>query len=272
MGLAELDHRRHSELADRLWAELKTRQIVICEDCDGNGSLPLLDEDMDVEEMDLLRPTRTRECHCRRNALVTLGLFEAGLPNEFWQADEIKPELNIENYDSLRLYAENIRRAKRHGLSLLLTGERGTGKTSSAAIALIAAVQQKMSAAYISFPDLIQGMRRAWRDERHGRYLDDRCTRDFVVVDELGKEHTGKDSDFVLSKLDSLVRTRRGLMQPTILITNDPPLELFRRYGASFESLLADRYKLMAYAPGDYRVRTASRDTWLEKLTGDSTK
>jgi hypothetical protein len=98
-------------------------------------------------------------------------------------------------------------------------------------------------------------------------HLDERLARDVVVLDEIGKEHTGHDSSDVLARFDSLLRMRRGAFLPTILVTNLDPGDLVERYGESVGSLLGDRFRIVQYEPGDYRSETGP--SW-SSLLGDT--
>ena len=156
------------------------------------------------------------------------------------------------------------------GQAFLLIGKNGSGKSSSACLPLIAALRGGYTASFVNFPDLVGGWRRSWRDAALARHLDERLHRDLVVLDEVGKEHIGNDDTFVASRLDSLLRLRRGEMLPTIITTNLQVAELISRYGESIGSLLADRYKTVNYRPGDFRVKMAkSWDDLLDEPTTD---
>ncbi len=262
MGLAELDHVRHAQVGEELFRRRKKEVIDACEKCGGAGKIS-----SEVWDDDDIPTTTSVMCSCKVQVLHELSLQEAGLPREFWNAEDIEPEFNQHAFKVLRRYSQNLDAALEHGLGLVLTGKNGSGKSSSACLPLIAAVRQGRSSAFINFPDLVQGWRRAWKDNALGHHLDERVHRDFVVLDELGKEHVGSDEGFVASKFDSLLRLRRGEMLPTVITTNLTVPELVKRYGDSIASLLSDRYKVLKYRPGDFRVRMAN--TWDDLLGGD---
>lgn len=262
MGIAELDYRRHAEVRERLAERLHRELVQPCDKCGGTGSTVerAWDEAADMPD------DRINRCTCTRERLHRVALHEAGLPEEFWQADAIIPTFNERAFRLLHMYADHLDDALRHGLGLIMTGKNGTGKTSSACVAVIAAIRQGRTAALVSWPDYVDGLRRSWRDPVLARHLDERGMRDLLVIDELGKEHETNDASFVAGKLDSLLRLRRGALLPTILTTNLTAAQLIKRYGASIESLLADRFKTVPYRPGDFRVKV-ERD-WDEMLTG----
>lgn len=253
MSIADLDHQRHAEIAERLGTELHRELVVPCELCGGHGTK--LHRGWDENDLPVDRMTL---CSCRSELDLRLAMFDAGIPREFHDIEALVPELNVHAFDALSRYADRLDAAMKHGLGLILTGRNGTGKTSSACIPLIRCLRERRTAAMISWPDYVDGLRRAWKDPALARHLDRRAMRDLVVLDELGKEHETNDTTFVAGKLDSILRMRRGAMLPTIVISNLNAAQLVARYGASIESLLADRYKPIAYRPGDFRVRTGS--------------
>ena len=264
MGIAEIDAGRHHEMREALFERLKRERIEPCETCNGNGLLTALSWD---EDDPLIPHTITSTCECKIAVLHIVNLFDAGVPQEFWKADEIEAEHNIAQFKLLHTYAKRLAAARKHGLGLVLHGENGTGKSSSASIPIIAALREGMSAAFISWPDLVQGWRRGFKDPALVSHLDERLARDLIVLDEVGKEHVGNNSGDVLARFDSLLRMRRGAFMPTILVTNLDPGDLIARYGESVGSLLTDRFKIVQYEPGDWRSEVGP--SW-GSLLGDS--
>ncbi len=268
MGIAELDFRRHAQLKQGLQSELKEELINSCEDqrCARTGwqITPGWDDEEDMPD-----DTMTR-CPCYQRMNLGVDMFDAGIPREFWGVEDLEPDFNKHAFEMMHEYAANLDRACKHGLGFVLTGRNGVGKTSSACIPLIAALRSGRSGALVSWPDYIEGARRAWRDAALARHLDERLMREVLVIDELGKEHVTSDETFVAGKLDSVLRSRRGALMPTIIITNYKISELVERYGASIESLIADRFKTITYRPGDFRAKVASTFDWDATLKGGS--
>lgn len=253
MGIAELDRARHEEMFEELRARLQRREIDPCVICGGAGrvtvGLDYVDEFVELP--------RTEMCVCKSSAALKLGLFDAGVPQEFWTADQIDPTWNKHAFEVVQKFASRIRQAKEHGLGLVMVGENGTGKSSSAAIVAIEALCAGFTVAYLSFPDLVEGWKIAKTDQEHGTHLQERVMRDIVVLDEVGKEYAGAGAakaKEVTAKLDALLRMRRGAFLPTVLITNLGYADLVEQYGASIASLLnPDRFKVLEYEPGDFR-------------------
>lgn len=261
MGMAELDPERHRDRGETEWAKLKRELIDACAECGGSGQSYGETE----WEDDLIPSRKARMCRCKATALFRMTLHEAGLPREFWQADEIAPEFNEDQFSIVDRYAEKLHAARRHGLGLVLTGRNGAGKTTCGARIGIAAARAGYSVSYINFPHLVDGWRRAWKEPALAKYLDERVCADFVILDEIGKEHATRDETFVVGKLDGILRMRRGDLYPTILITNLETSEFVETYGESLGSLLADRFHTLRFKPGDFRKRGNKR-SWSSLL------
>ena len=263
MGIADFDHQRHDEMGDELWARLKIEHIDPCEKCKGSGLVIVKTEFVD----EIVPINRSEVCKCRQLCQHLLSLHDAGLPQEFWEANKLEPTFNVDCFAEIWEYARNLPNAVKHGLGFVLTGENGSGKSSSACIPLIEGIRQGITVAFINWPDFMKGHRKALTNNELGDYLDKRSLLDLVVLDEIGKERIGSDETFTASSLDSLLRMRRGAMLPTIITTNLERKEFTARYSTSVDSLIADRFKTLMFKPGDFRVKMSG--TWNELLKGE---
>ena len=258
--LVVLDPQRFEEKTERLFERLKQRKIEHCKMCGGTGRVLV---DIQFEEDNDLALTKSEHCECKRRVLNDLDLFESGLPREFWRADELEPDSNEEHFELAHKIAAKIDKivSRKLGLSLLMTGENGTGKTTSAAIVMIGAVRKKIETAFVLWPDFVNLSRQGRFDARISRRVTARLQRPLLVIDELGKESKLNDADtFAQQQLDSIIRSRRGARLPTILITNDTPDQFYARYGVSVESGITAPYQILLYEPGDHRARL--RESW----------
>lgn len=263
MGIADLDGARHLAILEQTEDRLRRELVAACPLCRGTGTTIVhgWDDEADVPK------DRVRLCSCRVELNDRIALMEAGVPEELYEVDSLVPTLNTHAFELADVFVANLESAMARGLSLLFTGKNGAGKTSAAAKILLGVLRAGRTAALISWPDYVDGLRRAWKEPAHGRWLDDRVMRDVAVFDELGKEHQTTDTSFVIGKLDSVLRMRRGANLPTIITTNLTPAEVVSRYGASMDSLLADRFKVVAFRPGDFRKRSGF--DWNAALTGE---
>lgn len=265
--LSILDPEDFEQKLVRLYARLKRKRIEPCEVCEGTGRLAITTDWVGDEET--VPITRSKYCECKRRALFDLDLYEAGLTREFWRADEIVPESNEDHYALLARYAKSVNGVVlEEGLSILMTGENGVGKTSSAAVAMIGAIRGNVKAALVSWPDYVNVARQGRFDTKLNKRLSKRLGRTLLVIDEIGKESklNAKD-EFALQQLDSIIRKRRGDKLPTILITNLSVAKFFEDYGESIKSLISSPYQILQYEPGDFRSRM--KDSWSTLEGGD---
>jgi DNA replication protein DnaC len=206
--------------------------------------------------------SKSKHCACKKTVLHDVGLFEAGVPDELWRADTIVPENNKQHFETLKSYAAQMGTVVREeGLSLLLHGENGTGKTTCATIAIIAALRAGMSAALVTWADAIRSLVQDAYNAKHQHALEARLLRDLLVIDELGKETVPSSREGLSSsRLDALMRERKARKFPTILVTNLSLADFTRIYGRSVASQLATPYRVLSFVPGDYRPRRP--DAW----------
>lgn len=258
MSLAELDSDHHEHVVARFYEELRRRYITPCKQCGGTGRVIVdIDDNLD---------TKSEHCACKKRVLFEVALLEAGIPKELHRADEIEPDNNVKHFKTMHAYAQNIDGiTKERGLSVFMHGENGTGKTSSACVAAIAALRRNMSVALVHWPDVIRSMLDDTYNRPHHHLLTKRLERDLLIVDEVGKETTPSSrTDFPIMRLEVLVKSRRENLKPTILITNLTLTKFKSQYGESILSQLAPPYRVLAYKPGDHRRKQA--DAWEELL------
>ncbi len=154
-----------------------------------------------------------------RRELTQEDLELARLPLELWGASISKSTIQEPSLSRLRRYGENIGRAKEDGIGLYLCGPNGVGKSSAAAAILKEAMRHGYGGLWLTAQRLIDAR---LRDEiYYGEMTLFRRaeTVDFLVVDDLGKEHRG-DSGYVHRVIDQIVRHRRGELLPTIFTAN----------------------------------------------------
>lgn len=249
---------------DELDAEfhtLRNKYVSKCKKCSGTGRVAIgtvWDGPIPVTEF--------KNCLCLDYVHSRVEAFESGLPKNLWEADLIDPEFNIKHFKLMHKLNEDFKdgrksRALEGGLSLLLTGENGTGKTSSSAVALLGALEGGLTTAMLPWPLVINGLYQNRFQSKIQKDIWSRLMRQFIVIDEIGKETVPLQAkDYVVTILDQIIRRRRGEQLPTILITNHTFQQFSKRYGESISSLISPPYKVLTYKPGDYRRKLVS--TW----------
>jgi DNA replication protein DnaC len=160
------------------------------------------------------------------------------------------------------------------GSGLLLTGPKGRGKTTAAALALAhvmdmgylrrwtgwfvsAGTLEEMLSERMSLDRLIakvdsvdEDMLERWKNI-HGRLTDARNSYKLLVLDDIGRERSGGawTRDFI----ESLIRARYDRAYPTILTSNLTLEELTEAWGAQFVDFLRDACKHIEFTCRGFR-------------------
>ena len=248
------------EQLDALHRELTRKAVETCSDCGGSGLVTVIEGD---------EPS-SRRCACRRRVDHLVRLAAAEVPREFWTVADLVLEWNRDKQEAVTAYCGNLAAAREHGLGFLMTGENGVGKTVCACTVLDAALRQGYSAHYVTFHTLLARIRRGQRDWMLRDALDEALRCDFLVLDELGKEGAASQDAYVVSELDAVLRQRRHNLLPTVVVTNLEADRVGDVYGASVDSLISDRMRVLTFRPGDFRKRGSAHETWARLLGGDT--
>ena len=220
------------------------RALSSCKACRGTGNVIVPSDDpLDYQ---------VQPCECKATVQKQAKLIWANIPTEFWRSESEGLEWNTGHYAIVKSYANRLDQARRTGDGLLMVGENGVGKTFSACHIITRALSQGYTAGYLTSHEFTV-YRRSWDDKALLAWLDEMTGADFLVLDEVGKEHRAKGSDWVAAEFDTLLRRRRGYLLPTIIISNLTVLQFKERYGESLWSIMKDRMKVLQYAPGDFR-------------------
>jgi DNA replication protein DnaC len=162
-------------------------------------------------------------------------------------------------------YVKNITNAKKKGISILLAGSNGTGKTLLAVSILKSALRKGMSGQMTSLGGIIQLYTDGWGDRTKRQVFDDRIRNtDFLLIDDVGKEYQAKNSDLTEIMFDNLIRYRVFRRKPFILTTNTAPNDLRNRYGNSLMSLLEGKTVKLKVVGEDYRKAIQSKAIWAD--------
>jgi DNA replication protein DnaC len=238
---------------DGLAAILWERFVVTHDRCRGTGYL--------VEDSDDLLLSRTTPCTCNLEVRFHCALLAANVPREFWTVEGLEFERNVDHRATVEEYTLDLAAARRTGRGFLMAGSNGVGKTASACVVLCRAARAGYSIGYVTVHDFVTSTIPASRDPDLDRWRRDLLEAEFLVLDEVGKEHKAAGSEFVTSELDSLLRWRRGEFRPTVLCTNLEPRDFAApdRYGASLWSIVRDRVEVLKFRDGDFRTELKRR-------------
>jgi DNA replication protein DnaC len=145
------------------------------------------------------------------------------------------PERIIRNLKKLRdtravQIANDFCNAKPEGWCLILSADKGTGKSTAAASWLMGRMEQ------VHIETTIKQIGRWWTGTRlarvsaYGPEFEKICSLPVMVIDDLGVEYLDKNGNF-LQKLDELVDERYSNFRKTIITTNLNAEHFRDRYG-----------------------------------------
>lgn len=160
------------------------------------------------------------------------------LPRRFWTVsfDQITSELR----DIIGDYCRNIDRILDDGEGLLLWGENGRGKTSAAAFVAKEVRRTGASVLVVTAASLIDSVLEKTKTEDDGLLIDRARSVDFLLLDDLGKEHPSA-SGFSDRILENLFRERGAARLTTWITSNFGPDGLTQRYKKSMLEVLKEQ-------------------------------
>ena len=170
--------------------------------------------------------------------------------DRYWDAlldnlteSQLSTRLKIDGDLRLRDYINNLDVALRKGEGLFLWGDNGHGKSYIAA-ALCKRVWGSLRVA--SYCITASELKDSWIEDLPAHpgseeTISQRASRiRFLVIDDVGKEHRAKTSDFAENKIGHLLRTRVRERKTTCLTLNFNPKEFGEVYGKSTSALMKE--------------------------------
>lgn len=246
---------------DALFKRWQREYIAKCGECDGSGYVRFLPASERTRE---LPQTKSRRCSCLKRVMLMMKVAQANIPREFWDLEGKTWQHNQRIQRVVARYTDKLGDALRYGLGFVFCGEAGVGKTTLATRVVVEALRKGHSGFYTTTSEYLRAVRVGFTDPLLAKVETETKAADFVVLDELGKEHYRED-EFIASELDGIVRMRRGALRPTILVTNYNPVEFQSKY-PTIATLVTDRMKVLPFQPHD--LRAANKSQW-DKVMGD---
>ena len=206
----------------------------------------------------------SKECQCRRRALIMAGYESSGigalLRTQKFETFSFSYNSGSESirraYESVKAYAENFT-DERYG-NLLLVGGTGLGKTHLSTAAAGVVIERGYDVKYETAQNMMSDFER-WQFYRRGddedpteRYFE--C--DLLIIDDLGTEMS---SSFTVSCLYNLINTRITRGKSMIISTNLAPQELRRRYEDRITSRLFGEFSILLFEGHDVRAEKLRR-------------
>lgn len=176
-------------------------------------------------------------CDCEKGRQKKQELWEkkllgAGIPQAYWNLHfaDFKPQSLVITHKQFQAdvegYLHTIKERREEGTIWLIFGSTGVGKTLGAALILKEALKKDYTCSYIVWTDLIDKIF-AEDDEKIIQKLRE---VDFLVLDDLGRDGISKDSKFIESLLEKVIKHRLSNKMPTILVSPIAYRELSARF------------------------------------------
>jgi DNA replication protein DnaC len=170
-----------------------------------------------------------------RTKLTSEHLALMRIPRRFWEArfETLQDPLRAPVKAYLGSQPSDLMQKLDRGEGLWLSGRNGIGKTTAAVVLAKEVRRTGAPVLFVAAHELCEGAvkKARFNDEM---LLSERAeTVDFLVLDDLGKEHLGS-SGFTHQFLENLLRKRVNAGQATLVTSNIRPEELRKRYHTSF--------------------------------------
>ena len=162
----------------------------------------------------------------RSSSGVPVRFQDSGFDGYMAETEKAQKVLGV-----LREYAENFERHKKLGLSLILCGKTGTGKTHLAcAVLKYLAEHHGICGKYATAYRAVQEIRASYKshDLTELQAMDAFISPDMLVLDEIGVQY-GTDSEQLL--LFTLLNGRYEAMRPSIIVSNLTAAEVAKVLG-----------------------------------------
>lgn len=217
---------QHGEFEAEVWKATGDWSRAECPDCKQEAAAAAEQEEAERKRRwEAEAPAREEQRWLERKRLVAAKLDAAGLPlrhrHKGFGDYQPQGDAAAKALVACHEYAESYQTNRRDGVSLILTGTAGTGKTHLAcAIASHVIAGHLANALYAKAGDLLREVKSTYskaskvtEDEVICRY----ASADLLIIDEVGVQF-GTDAERVI--LFEIINARYERMLPTVLISN----------------------------------------------------
>lgn len=188
------------------------------------------------------------------SGITRAHLIASNIPEDYWECDFSNYLGPKDAKDSSKTYLKNLGSMKEEGVGLVFGGPPGPGKTTIAAIIFKYLARAGWKCWMTSLGEIVETIQRSWNgsDENSSNFLEKCRTVDFLLIDDLGKEHSGP-TGFSSTVFDNLIRYRIQHRLPTFLTTNLNRTGIKSRYGDALLSLVEGKCAIVTVNAADVR-------------------
>ncbi len=201
----------------------------------------------------------SRECSCRRRALITAGYESSGI-GELLRTQTFET-FSLSYNGEFPSTARNLETVKRYAESftgdgdgsLLLVGSTGLGKTHLSSSAARVVIERGFDVFYIKSQNMMSLFEdHQFRRERADEDAVQRCFDcDLLIIDDLGTEvSNGFTNAMLYNVVDTRISRRKGM----IINTNLSAAELRKRYADRITSRLFGEFTALLFEGRDVRA------------------
>lgn len=199
------------------------------------------------------------KCDCRQQLQYHKHYLNAGIGVLYqrlsWDDYEGDPELRR----TVDAYLKNHQRMISSGVSIILTGDYGVGKTLAMNLLLKSLLHEGYSCFATTFAGMMEMFTAGWASKEDKALFQQRVVMSQVLLlDDLGREYKTK-TNLSETTFDFLLRTRVQHGRPTFITTNMSEDQLRQGYGSAVISLLSENAILQEVKGKDFRQRARSR-------------
>lgn len=163
-------------------------------------------------------------------------LQRMNIGRRFWSADMTQVEESTSK-EIFRRYVMELKSNYDQGWGIFLYGGNGVGKTH-ASCAMLKEIQKRGYSTYCVLSDVLKvAYIDGQRFDQDNSVVQRVESVDFLLLEDLGKEYSGKGSGFAELCFENMLRKRSRECLPTIVTTNLSPQAFKERYKQSAASL-----------------------------------
>lgn len=187
-------------------------------------------------------------------------LVAANIGEDYWDLDFPTYIGSSSAKDEARKYLKSLKDMKEKGTGILFGGPPGPGKTTAAVIILKYLARAGWTCWMTSLSEIVEEIQKTWNNPgQSSEYLEHCRTADFLLIDDLGKEHMGP-SGFSSTIFDNLIRHRTQHRLPTFITTNLSRSAIRERYGDALLSLIEGKCKVVVCNGADVRKHVLKKE------------